>query len=323
MIDNYVIISLFTSFFITVILVKLLIPVLKRLKFGQRILEIGPSWHVSKQGTPTMGGIGFLIAVLLTCILFALIFRDSFYLSILLSVMYALLNGMIGIVDDLTKIKRKQNEGLSASVKFLLQLIAASVYVIVMVGHGFISTEIYVPFVKISFDIGRLYYPFAIIFLCGFVNAVNLTDGLDGLCSSVTAAAVLFFALLAKSADEMSGLVLALSVLGACLGFLVFNYHPAKVFMGDTGSLFLGGAVSALALTCSKNTVLFIVGAVYLLEAISVILQVGYYKMTKKRLFLMAPFHHHLEKKGLGEVKITLLFSFLTLVLSVFAFLFA
>ncbi len=315
-----VFISFVLAFVLTLLLEKLLIPVLARLKMGQRILEIGPSWHMSKQGTPTMGGIAFLISVTLTALVFSLVNNVS--MPLLLTALYALFNGLIGITDDLIKLKRKQNEGLSATAKFLLQLIFAAIYVILLSVTGIVSTELYIPFVKISIDIGRLYYPFALLVLTGFGNAVNLTDGLDGLCASVTSAVMLYFAFMSLSLQSLDCAVISFAVLGAALAFLVYNFHPAKVFMGDTGSLFLGAAVGGAALISGKNTAIFIVGAIYLAEAASVMLQVLYYKATKKRLFLMAPIHHHFEKKGIGEVKITVSFTAVTLALAGISYLF-
>ena len=312
--------SALAAFLLTAITLKLLIPLLKRLKMGQKILEIGPAWHIAKQGTPTMGGLAFLICVPAVCLVFTLL--DGAAPAMLLTLSFALVNGLIGVADDLIKMKRKQNEGFSAFTKFLLQLIAASGYLVLCAYLGLLSTELYIPFWGQSIDIGRLYYPFALIMLTGFTNAVNLTDGLDGLCSSVTSAVCLFLAVMTLRDGENALSVLSLAVLGTCFGFLIFNFHPASVFMGDTGSLFLGGAVSGLALISGKNTVLLVVGGVYLLEAVSVILQVLYYKLTKKRLFLMAPFHHHLEKKGMSEVKITLLMTAVTLALAGISYLF-
>ncbi len=317
--EKTVIFALVISFVITAALVKALIPLLQRLKMGQKILEIGPAWHISKQGTPTMGGLAFLLAVSLVCFGYFFATGDTL---LCLTLCFALANGAIGILDDLLKLKRKQNEGLSAFGKFFLQLAASATYVVLLYSGGYVTSELYIPFLSVSVELGRLYFPFALLLLCGFTNAVNLTDGLDGLCSSVTGVVMLFFAVMSMRTGSVSGAVLSLAVLGAVIGFLIYNFYPAKVFMGDTGSLFLGGAVSGLALISYKNTAIFIVGAVYLIEAGSVILQVLYYKLTKKRLFLMAPFHHHLEKKGLSEVKITLVFSAVTLALAALSYLF-
>ena len=317
--DKTVIFALLISFVLTASLVKALIPLLRKLKMGQKILEIGPAWHISKQGTPTMGGLAFLLAVALVCFGYYFVTGD---ILLCLTLCYALANGAIGILDDLLKLKRKQNEGLSAFSKFLLQLIVSAIYVVLLYSGGYVTGELYIPFLSVTVELGRLYFPFALLLLCGFTNAVNLTDGLDGLCSSVTAVVMLFFAITSIGSGNLSGAIISLAVLGAVIGFLIYNFHPAKVFMGDTGSLFLGGAVGGLALTSYKNTAVFVVGAVYLIEAGSVILQVLYYKATKKRLFLMAPFHHHLEKKGHSEVKITLLFSAITLLLAAISYLF-
>jgi phospho-N-acetylmuramoyl-pentapeptide-transferase len=232
------------------------------------------------------------------------------------------LNGVIGIADDLMKLKRKQNEGVSASVKFLLQLGVASAFVVMLSINGIVYTELYLPFVKQTVYIGNFYYPFALVFLTGFTNSVNLTDGLDGLCSSVSGAVCMFFALLAINAGDVFGSVIPVGLLAGVLAFLIYNFYPAKVFMGDTGSLFIGGAISGLALVSGKATLLLIVGGIYLFEAFSVILQVLYYKLTKKRLFLMAPFHHHLEKRGHSEISIVFIFTAVTLVLGAVAYMF-
>ncbi len=311
--DKTVLISFALTFILTVVLEKLLIPVLARLKMGQKILEIGPSWHMSKQGTPTMGGLAFLLSVTAVSLIFGLVGGVS--AGLVLTALFALANGLIGAFDDLMKLRKKQNEGLSAAAKFFLQLAAASVYLVLLSSFEIVNTELYIPFVKTSVDIGRLYYPFALLVLTGFGNAVNLTDGLDGLCSSVTASVMLYFAFTCIALGNFDGSVISLAVLGGVLAFLIFNFHPAKVFMGDTGSLFLGSSVAGVALISGKNTAIFIVGAVYLAEASSVILQVLYYKATKKRLFLMAPIHHHFEKKGICEVRITLMFTAVTLLL--------
>lgn len=324
--DKTVFISFFVSFLLTALLLKLLIPILLRLKFGQRILEIGPSWHASKQGTPTMGGIAFIICGTPLMLLFfsvELAKTGKADVPLLASTLYILANGLIGLTDDFVKLRKKQNEGLKAFTKYALMLIAAAVYLAVIRGFGAVSTEIYIPFLQRYADIGGFYYPFALLFLTGFSNAVNLTDGLDGLCSSVTAAVALFFSVLSLRFASYSGAVISLITLGVCLGFLIYNFHPARVFMGDTGSLFLGSAVSSVCLCSRANTVLFIVGGIYLLEAVSVILQVLYYKLTGKRLFLMAPFHHHLEKKGIKETSVTACFAGVTVLLCALAYILA
>ena len=315
-----IILTLTVSFILTALLTGLLLPLLKRLKMGQSILKIGPSWHLSKQGTPTMGGIAFLISFGLVVLSLSLFFRWSTRLVLVL--IYGILNGIIGISDDLIKIKRKHNEGLSAFAKFLFQLLAAGIFLVLLAKFDVISEEIYIPFLKNRIYVGRLWYPFALLMLVGFTNAVNLTDGLDGLCSSVSGAVGLGLTLLSVTLGEYAGGIIGAFVIGCAAGFLIYNFHPAKVFMGDTGSLFLGAVITSAFLVSYKNTAVLIIGAVYLFEALSVILQVLYYKATKKRLFLMAPFHHHLEKKGYSEVKITLFMTAITLALALASYLY-
>ncbi len=297
------------SFGITAIILKYLIPVLRSKKMGQRILDIGPRWHKDKEGTPTMGGLAFLITVtaVTSVAAYLLSFDSQFRNAVYTTVGYAFFSGLIGVTDDLRKLTKKQNEGLKAHEKFLLQLILSCVYLVLISKLGIASTVIYIPFVKISFDIGILYYFIGLLFLVGFSNAVNLTDGLDGLCAGVTVTVAVFFSVFAAYAGNPALRLIALSVLGGCCGFLLYNFHPAKVFMGDTGSLFLGAAVCGMAFLSLEPLMLFTVGIVYLIEAVSVILQVGYYKISGKRLFLMAPYHHHLERKGLKEVSITVI----------------
>ena len=310
-------ISLIGSFLLTVLCIGFLLPVLRRLKFGQRILEIGPSWHLSKSGTPTMGGIAFIICALVISFLLLLMREYESVTHAFLVLGYSVLGGIIGLVDDSLKLKRKQNAGLSAMSKLMLQIIAAIVFVFLMRKLGYIDTTVYIPFVKSSIDVGMAYYPLSILFLCGFSNAVNLTDGVDGLCASVSAVVSLFLALGGIYEINYGNSVFAVAVCGICLGFLVYNFHPAKIFMGDTGSLFLGSAIGGLALAGKANGLLLVYGSVYVFEAVSVILQVLYFKATKKRLFLMAPYHHHLEKKGFSEIKINVIFVAVTLVLCV------
>ncbi len=303
----------------TAIILKFLIPILKSKKMGQKILDIGPRWHKDKEGTPTMGGIAFIFTtVVISLVFWAIFFRGSeLSVSFLLSLGYCTACGLIGVSDDLCKLKKSQNEGLTATQKYLLQLITASLYLILMKRSECISETIFVPIFNRYIDLGFWYYPLFLLILSGFNNAVNLTDGLDGLCASVTSVVSLGFLALALYADNSLSALLCAAVFGALLGFLFYNFHPAKVFMGDTGSLFLGGAVSAMALMSENPLILFAFGAVYVLEAASVIIQVMYFKLTGKRFFKMAPFHHHLEKCGWGEVKITLVSSAITFIISV------
>lgn len=317
--DKMLVMIALISFLITALVLKAIIPLLRKLKLGQRILEIGPSWHMQKQGTPTMGGIAFLATAALVIIPYS--FSDGKNdATLLLILAYCILSGLIGMLDDSRKLMKKQNEGLSAFSKFMLQLTLGCLFLILLRANGSIDTSVYIPFLRARLDIGLLYYPFALLMLTGFSNAVNLTDGLDGLCGSVTALVMLFFSAVSLSLDERSVSLLSLSVLGICLGFLIYNLHPARVFMGDTGSLFLGATVGAVSLVSSKGTLVLLVGIIYLIETASVVIQVIGYKLTKKRIFLMAPIHHHLERKGMRESGITLLFSAVTLTMGVLCY---
>ena len=309
------------SLALTAAILYFLIPVLKRMKVGQRILDIGPEWHKAKEGTPTMGGIAFLLSASVCALAFAAIFVDEIK-KVAVVVIYAALCGLIGVTDDAKKLRMKRNEGLSAGGKFALQLLVSGAFILFLRRLGLVNTEIYVPFYGKNFDLGWLYYLFAMLFLTGFGNAVNLTDGLDGLCTSVTGTLMLFLALLGMKMGDTALVITSICVLGGCLGFLIFNFYPAKVFMGDTGSLFLGAAVSGTALASGDPLLLFVLGAVYVLEAASVIIQVLYFKLTGKRLFLMAPLHHHLEKKGMSENAINALFVTITVVMGAFCYYF-
>lgn len=318
-------ICLVFTFAVTVLILRKLIPVLKSKKMGQHILEIGPRWHSSKEGTPTMGGLSFIIASAAAgaaaCVYLFVRGGGRETVALMITLAYALANGIIGTVDDLAKLKKKQNEGLTAPQKYLLQLIFAGIYLSVMRAAGCITTELYIPFADISFDLGILYYVFALILLTGMVNAVNLTDGIDGLVGSVTTVVGVFFALCAflhTGGAELG--VLSALIIGSCTGFLVYNFYPAKVFMGDTGSLFLGALVTGSAFVIGNPLVIVLAGIIYIAEAASVMLQVGYFKLTHgKRLFKMAPFHHHLEKSGWSELKIVGVLTFVTAAFCVLA----
>ncbi len=320
---------LILSFVGTALTLRFLIPVLKSRKVGQKILDIGPRWHKDKEGTPTMGGIAFLVFITLSSLLLLLflffnnfIEQNAFY-GMLLTVIYALVNGVIGIADDMRKLKKQKNEGLTAGEKYILQISAAILYIFALVRFCGITTSVYLPFFKVSLDLKILWYLFSALFLTGFCNAVNLTDGIDGLCGSVSAAVAIFLAAYTMKGGIWGGAAISFALLGGVLGFLVYNLHPAKVFMGDTGSLFLGAIISGLSLTLGNPLILFLVGVVYLLEAASVIIQVIFFKLTGKRVFLMAPLHHHLEKKGLSEGKITLISVTVTTLVSFVVFYFS
>lgn len=312
-------------FLLTVIGLRFLIPKLKSIKMGQKILDIGPRWHKSKEGTPTMGGISFILSsliVLVGVLVFALVSdADLEWQKLLICLGFAFLNGVIGFLDDFAKFFKKQNKGLSAGQKYLLQLLVAGLFLIALKYCGAITTELVIPFVGWRWDLGWFYYVFMLILITGVVNSVNLTDGIDGLCSSVTFVAAAFFTVVAFYLSDLSTAICSALVIGGTLGFLVYNFHPAKIFMGDTGSLFLGGMVVALAVLIDQPLLLFLVGIVYICESFSDIIQVAYFKLTHgKRFFKMAPIHHHFEQCGWSENQIVFRFSFVTLVGSVIAY---
>jgi len=312
------------SFFLTAFATSFLLVRLQRRKIGQTILEIGPKWHKSKEGTPTMGGIAFLLTSLLLSIAFFLLYRSDFVPSTLLNfgftVVFVLANGAIGLLDDLLKHHNKRNEGLRARSKFLLQAILCALYLLALSRFSLIDSSLFLPFWKTNLELGILFYPFAFFFLVGIVNSVNLTDGIDGLAASVTMVVAGLLCVLCVRAQNGSGLFLSACTVGICIAFLLFNAHPARMFMGDTGSLFLGAMIASLALYTDCIPVICIGGAFYLLEAVSVILQVGYFKLSGKRLFKMAPFHHHLEQCGYSESKVVLLAVTMTLLLCAIAY---
>ena len=321
----YFLTALILTFIITAVTARILIPKLKSMKLGQQILDIGPRWHKSKEGTPTMGGISFIIASLITFILLAAIaFHNGDFEGFekaLIVLLAATLNGAVGVVDDLTKFKNHRNEGLTASQKYLLQLVCAGAFLAALKLTGNLSTGLYVPYVGVTLELGIFYYIFSILLITGIVNAVNLTDGIDGLASSVTLAVGAFFAVAAFTLGLLPEAVLSGITMGACLGFLVYNFYPAKVFMGDTGSLFLGGMVVGTAFALGNPLIVIVVGIIYICETVSVMMQVSYFKLTHgKRIFKMTPIHHHFEKCGWSELKIVGVFSLVTVIAGVIAF---
>jgi len=318
-----IIIPMVLTFVLTVCILRPLIPFLKSKKMGQKILEIGPRWHKNKEGTPMMGGLAFIaasVAVLFASLIFmALTSEMTTLLPAALVVGYGVLNALIGFIDDSAKLRKKQNEGLTARQKYLLQLAAAALFLILLHLTDVISTELYIPFVGVSWDLGVFYYIIALLLLTGIVNSVNLTDGIDGLSSSVTLVVGIFFtaaAFLSGNVENSNAVALIGALLiGGTLGFLVYNFYPARIFMGDTGSLFLGGMVVGCAFVAGNPLIIVICGIIYICEAASVILQVGYFKLTHgKRLFKMAPIHHHFEKCGWNEIRIVAVFSAVTAV---------
>ncbi len=305
------------------------IPWLQRQKAGQQIKEIGPNWHKNKSGTPTMGGVMFILAVAFVCLTLGfegMLHGNYVHIFMLL---FALVFGAIGFLDDWEKIRKKQNLGLSAKMKFLLQLAAALVFVLLMRQIGYLKTQLYIPFWHVTVHIPDwLYFIFAAFVIVGTVNAVNLTDGLDGLASGTSLPVCLFFVAITFAWGErfLELGLFASALAGGLLGFLVYNFHPAKVFMGDTGSLFLGGAIAAMAFAFDMPLILVTLGIVYIIETLSDIIQVGYFKLSHgKRVFRMAPFHHHLEMGGWTgkkwkEVEIFVLFTGISLLFAVISF---
>ena len=305
-------VALLAGCVLTMILGKFVLAELRKLKAGQEIRQDGPTWHNSKAGTPTMGGIAFILGsgiVTFACGWQQMMEGSFAHLYVYL---FALIFGLIGFVDDYRKVRQHQNEGLTAKQKFVLQLLAAVVFLCLMRYEGLLTNDIYIPFVNVTVTVNWIVYlVFAAFVIVGCVNSVNLTDGIDGLASSVTTVVMLFF-LMAAILWKMTALgIFSGALCGSLLGFFtLYNHHPAKCFMGDTGSLFLGGAVAALAFAYDMPLVLLLVGIVYICETLSDIIQVTYFKLTHgKRIFKMAPLHHHFEMCGWKETKIVAVFS--------------
>lgn len=320
--------SAILSFAITLLLGFVVIPYLHKLKFGQTILDIGPVWHKNKQGTPTMGGIMFIIGVVVS--IFVSVVLGNFIsdkiaadlaeehriVPLIAGVGLALGMAFIGFVDDYIKVVKKRNLGLTAKQKTFMQLIVSAAYLASMYLGGMTYTKIpFIGVVDITKGFGLLFWPIAVVFIYGFTNAVNLTDGVDGLASSVTTVVSAFFIAASVIFTQYRlCTVAACAFIGGCLGFLIWNKHPAKVFMGDTGSMFLGGMAVALSFMVEMPIILMLAGVVYFWEAISVVIQVAYYKRTKKRIFKMTPIHHHYEMSGWSENKICFVFSVVAIV---------
>ena len=298
----------------------LLLPLLRALKAGQSIREAGPTWHNSKAGTPMMGGLMFIIGLVL-CLVVSIPAMTDFSVFYVLAL--ALCFGLVGFLDDFFKAKFKRNLGLTSIQKALLQMAVSALYVYLLYRQGILVSSIYIPFADVNIAIHpMLYIFFAMFVMVGCVNAVNLTDGVDGLCGSVTVPVMVFFTAAAVLKGKMDLALMPACLVGGLVAYLFYNWHPAKVFMGDTGSLFLGGAICGLAFALNMPLILLLVGLVYIIETVSVILQVGYFKLTHgKRLFKMSPIHHHFEMCGWKEVKICLVFSAVSVVMCVVAWL--
>jgi len=315
--------SFIVSFAASALMGLIAIPVLRRLKAGQSIREDGPKWHMSKQGTPIMGGIIFVFGIIVTCFTVGLPFIRAKDLTHLFVLMFALVFAIIGFVDDYEKLRHKQNLGLTAWQKLLLQIVAALVFVFLMRKQGNLTPNLFIPFFNITIPIYEpVYFVFAAFVIVAEVNAANLTDGVDGFLSGVTIPIGVCFAAISMLGTAAAGAgIFAAALTGGLVAFLLFNFHPAKIFMGDTGSLFIGGAVAALAFAFDMPLVLITLGLVYLLEALSVVIQVLYFKATKgKRFFKMSPLHHHLELSGWSEKKLFFVFTLISAVLAVISY---
>ncbi|MGL4569730.1 MAG: phospho-N-acetylmuramoyl-pentapeptide-transferase [Clostridium sp.] len=299
------------GFIISIILGPIFIPILTKFKFGQNIRKEGPQSHFKKAGTPTMGGLIFIISV--TIVMFVMRYKLSDEGMVILYSMIAF--GFIGFLDDMLKIIHKDNLGLRAWQKMILLLLFSSA--IAYYSYTTLGASIVVPFFGFNINLGLFYIPCVIIYYAGATNAVNLTDGLDGLASTVTVIVLIFFSIAAYDAGNYQIEVFALALTGALLGFLKYNAYPAKTFMGDTGSLALGGAVASIALFLKNPLILVIVGGIYVFETLSVIIQVVSFKTTGKRVFKMAPVHHHFEQLGWSETKVVTIFSVITVILCI------
>ena len=297
-----------------------LIPILRTLKAGQSIREVGPTWHNNKAGTPMMGGLMFIVAAII-CLLFNIPTMQDYSVFFVLGV--SLCYGAVGMVDDFFKLIHKRNMGLTSLQKAMLQMAVSALFLYMMYRSGSMNTHLYIPFFDVSFEIHPMVYIFFAMFvMVGCVNAVNLTDGIDGLSSSVTVPVMIFFAAAAFCMGRYDLALLPAVLVGGLIAYLFYNWHPAKVFMGDTGSLFLGGVVCAMSFALDMPLVLILVGLVYIIETVSVILQVGYFKLTHgKRLFKMAPIHHHFEMCGWKEEKIVLVFAGVSALMCILAWL--
>lgn len=315
--DVNLLIGFGAAFLLTVILMPLFIPLLRRMKFGQSIREEGPESHMKKTGTPTMGGLVYLIAIIVTVLLVAL-FTEGLTANILILLLVLFGFGLIGFLDDFIKVVLKRNLGLTSLQKLIAQIVIAVISFLLLNGIEF-DTSVSIPFTDAAIELSFVYVLFIIFWLVGFSNAVNLTDGLDGLVAGTASIAFGAFGVLAIHQDENAIALFTFSVAGALLGFLVFNKYPAKVFMGDTGSLALGGALAMVSILLKQELLLLLIGLVFVIETLSVILQVGSFKLRKKRIFKMSPIHHHFELSGWSEWKVVTVFWLVGLIAALIA----
>lgn len=306
MLEQVIFFTIIMAFLISVLLSPVFIPFLRRLKFGQSIREEGPKSHQKKSGTPTMGGIMILFSIVITTMVMTGKFAEptvKTYLLLLVTLGF----GLLGFLDDFIKVALKRNLGLTSKQKLLGQIIISVIFYLVYKQNNF-STEVAIPLTDTTIDLGAFFVLFIVFWLVGFSNAVNLTDGLDGLVSGTAAIAFGAFAVLAWNQSQMEIAIFSVAIVGAVLGFLVFNAHPAKVFMGDTGSLALGGAIAAISIMTKLEVLLIVIGGVFVIETLSVILQVASFKTTGKRIFRMSPLHHHYELVGWSEWRVVVTF---------------
>ncbi len=310
------------SFLVTVIVGIALIPALRRMKAGQTIREDGPVWHASKQGTPTMGGLMFIAGISVICLLGGIDDMAAGDWRHIIILAFSLLFGLIGFLDDYEKVKKKRNLGLTALQKLALQIAAAVVLVFLLRLKGHLSSNLYVPFFDVTIHLPYpVFLALAVFIIVGCVNAVNITDGIDGLAAGVSIPVAVCYAAVAAVWGYGSVGLFSAAMAGGLVGFLIFNFYPAKVFMGDTGSLFLGGAICATAFALDMPLVLVPLGLIYIVETLSDIIQVTYFKLTHgKRIFKMAPIHHHLEMCGWGERRIFTVFTAVSAACAVLTF---
>lgn len=311
------------SLTITAITGSILIPALRKIKAGQSIREDGPVWHKSKQGTPTMGGLMFITGMIISCIFVGFYELRNGEYGHLFALAFALIYAGIGFFDDYEKLRKKQNLGLTAIQKFMLQLAAAIAFVLLLRLTGYLTPNLYIPFFNISWPLPEIgYHIFAVFVIVSTVNAVNITDGVDGLVTGVSIPVALCYTAIAFVWGYTALGIFAAALAGGLVAFLVFNFHPAKIFMGDTGSLFLGGAVCALAFSMDMPLILLPLGIVYIVEVLSDVIQIVYFKITHgKRIFKMAPLHHHFEMTGWSEKKLFFVFTAVSAVFSLISFL--
>ena len=310
---------LISSFILAYLLGKILIPILHRMKYGQSIREEGPKAHMKKQGTPTIGGLIFIISTFILTILYSVFYVKTLKNDAVIILLIFLAFGFVGFLDDYLKIRRKKNLGLRAYQKMILLMLIT--FVIYVFSKDTLGTNLYIPILNVNINLYYLYLPFLFVYFTGVTNAVNLTDGLDGLATTVTIIVLIFLFLISFVFGKVDIGIFAFILIGSLMAFLIFNVNPARVFMGDTGSLALGGAVASISFLLGIEVVLILAGIIYVIEALSVIIQVVVYKFTRKRVFKMAPIHHHFEHLGWGENKIVYIFGAITLIACIISFL--